>query len=405
MFEPLMQLSDNFRYVIENMPCCEEDDSDIVEYVKDFIFNYFGFTYVSTVLLGGVAQQTIFINREAKERLESKEINIVHEAKVSFGKAFGFGVEAGTTVNNSQTDSNYDSFMKELTSEHTDTLGGAAHLNTLVEWSKTVVDNPVITQFEIRDIFRILIRRHFPNDQFITNKSKLIEKILEQYLAGSVYCYNDCGGNGTRGTCEPTGYFKFGICKCKPGWTGADCETIEPPKILHGTICGFDRSFMRVNCHGVRPWEACPKGWAQHNWRTDLTICYKNQTEIGTPVHGTLCGLHSYQSGPYLFKHDIGCSTTDNLSTGTCPSGYQRYIARTPFTNFPGNRDVHINAVCTVMDATEPLPGTLCGMQIQHTINGPSCDGFNPGLDRCPPEYALKYTAFNDLGFMVCVKK
>ncbi|UJR06610.1 hypothetical protein I4U23_010894 [Adineta vaga] len=41
MFEPFMELSDAFRYVIENMPCCEENDSDIEEYVKNFIFDYF----------------------------------------------------------------------------------------------------------------------------------------------------------------------------------------------------------------------------------------------------------------------------------------------------------------------------------------------------------------------------
>ncbi len=62
-FELKMELSDNFKYVIENMPCCEINDLDIEEYVKDYIFDYFGITYVTSIMLGGVAQQNIFINR------------------------------------------------------------------------------------------------------------------------------------------------------------------------------------------------------------------------------------------------------------------------------------------------------------------------------------------------------
>jgi hypothetical protein len=57
------------------------------------------------------------------------------------------------------------------------------------------------------------------------------------------------------------------------------------------------------------------------------------------------------------------------------------------------------------MNGKEHLSETLCGLQIQDTIKGPSCNNYNPGLDRCPPGYALQYIAFNDLGLMVCVKK
>jgi hypothetical protein len=80
--------------------------------------------------------------------------------------------------------------------------------------------------------------------------------------------------------------------------------------------------------------------------------------------------------------------------------GYQRFQDSSPSDGYS-----RINAMCAVTNAKEHLSGTLCGMQIQYTIQGPSCNGYNPGLDQCPPEYALKYTAFNALGFMVCVKK
>jgi hypothetical protein len=179
MLEPRMELSDNFRYVIENMPCCEQDDLDIAEYVNTFVFGYFGFTYVNTILLGGVAQQTIFINREAKQRLEQKQINIAKEAQVSFSKAMKYAIDGSTSTINSPASASYNSFMSEVQSSSSATLGGATYLTTLAEWSKTVVQNPIITQFEIRDIFPLLTRHHFPNDPLITNKSKLIEKMLE----------------------------------------------------------------------------------------------------------------------------------------------------------------------------------------------------------------------------------
>ncbi|UJR19592.1 hypothetical protein I4U23_022726 [Adineta vaga] len=405
MFEPLMKLSDNFRYVIENMPCCDENDSDTVEYVKDFIFEYFGFAYIDNLLLGGVAHQSIFITREGKERLESNGISIVHEAKVSFGKAMGTGAELGTNVETIQNTSNYNSFMEETISTHTNTMGGTTHLVSLAEWSKTVVANPVIIKFEIRDIFRILTSRNFPNDPLIADKSKSIGKILEQYLSHSVYCYKNCGNNGTRGTCEPTGYFNFGLCKCKPEWTGVDCETpaVTDKKILHGTICGFDRSFMKITCDGAIPWKKCPSNWVQYNWRTDLTVCYKNQTETGTPVFGTLCGLNSYHP-KYNFDLYIGCNVSFNVLHDKCPPEYRQTIATTGYCSPSGLSSLQRctrNAMCIALNPKENLSGTLCGMQIQDTKDGPSCDGYDPGLGRCPSDHNLHRTAFNDYGFMM----
>jgi hypothetical protein len=392
-----MELSDNFKYVIENLPCCEEDDLDIEQYVKEFIFGYYGFTYVTSILLGGVAQQHITISREAKERLEKQGVDITHSAAMSFSSS-NFGAQISTTITDSQELSNYQKFSREIQSNYSTTLGGEKHLTTLSEWAETVPNNPVIIKFTLRDIFRLFNKRYFPEDTLITNKSKLIEKTLEKYIGASIYCYNNCGGNGTRGTCEPTGYFQFGICKCKPGWTGHDCAKVELPKIVHGTICGFDRSFIRVNCYGERPWVACPKGWASYNWKTDLTVCYKKETEVGDPVHGTLCGLHSSQSGPYPFERSIGCGTDTKVLNSSCPLGYQYF--QNSDTHFP----IRINGMCAATNTKKYLPGTLCGMQIQHTIDGPSCNGYNPGLEQCPPDYALRYTAFDDLGFLVCVK-
>lgn len=404
MFEPKMELTDNFKYVIESMPCCEDNDLDIEEYVTGLIFDYYGFTYVTSILLGGIAQQHIIIKEGAKERLERKGVDVKHEASVGFN-AGSISGSASTSVTDSQSTSNFQKFQQEIYSNHSHTLGGDITLSTLTEWSKTIVNNPIVLELAVRDIFNLFTKHYFPNDPLIANKSKLIGKILEKYLADSIYCYKNCGGNGTRGICEPTGYFQFGICKCKPGWTGPDCETvIESRKILHGTLCGFDRSFMRVNCEGLRPWEKCPKGWAQYNWPTDLTVCFKDQTVTGDPVHGTLCGLSSHHGAPYNFNHHIRCGNVTNVLNSVCPSGYQKHSADQLIIG-QVKLSKKGNAICTITNGKEHLSGTLCGLQIQHTVKGPSCDGYNPGLDRCPSGYASQYTAFNDLGFMTCVKK
>lgn len=414
LFEPQMELSDQFRYVMDNMPCCEENDADIEEYITDYIFDYFGFTYVTSLVLGGIAQANIFISREAKERLEQNSIQIQHQGRIAFDLAMGTNTSAalgiGVSVTNAKNDAKYNSFSKEIIANHITTFGGTPNLVSFPEWSKTVSSNPAIIKIKLRDIFRLITNARFPNDPLITNKSKLIEKTLEKYLTNSTYCYNKCGNDGARGDCIPTGHFQFGICKCKEGWTGVDCENpiVKQPKILKGTICGFDRSFMIVNCNGVRPWASCPVGWAQHNWPTDLTICYKVETTVGTPVYGTLCGIHSYHE-QYNFNIDIGCGGISNVYTGSCPAGYLQRNGQTEGVKSYGSRYTTTyvnkrNGICMVNNAAEDLPGTICGMQIEDSTNGPSCDGYNPGLRRCPPNYTLQRTAFNHFGFMVCVK-
>ena len=396
MFEPAMELSDNFKYVIQHLDCCDEDDPDIEQYIKEFIFDYYGFTFVTSILLGGVARQHVTISRESKEKLEKQGVDISNAATLSFN-LLTYGAEVGINVDGTQESSNYQKFLKEVQSNFSTTLGGDVQLTTLSKWSATVPSNPVIIEFVLQDILRLFTRHYFPTDSLITNKSKLIEKVFQKYTTGSIYCYNDCGSNGARGTCEPSGYFQFGICKCNPGWTGSDCSIVERPKISKGTICGFYRSTMPVLCNGYQPLNGCPNGWDKYYWETDLGICYNTLTKMDTPVRGTLCGLHSEERNSNSFNYDIGCNGTINLQTAACPLGYQRYA--NPI------QSSRINAVCAIMDGKQILPGTICGMQVENTIRGPPCEEFHPGLNQCPADYALQRTAFGNLGFMVCVKK
>ena len=52
LFAPKIDLSDNFRYVIENLPASDTYTPAIEKYIQDYIFNYFGFTYITELLLG-----------------------------------------------------------------------------------------------------------------------------------------------------------------------------------------------------------------------------------------------------------------------------------------------------------------------------------------------------------------
>jgi hypothetical protein len=412
MFEPKMQLSDNFRYVIENMPCCEVDDADIEEYIKDFIFDNFGFTYITRVLLGGIAQENIVFDRQTHERMVNMGVNTKHQAQISF--RLNFGMSVGTSIENSEDKSTYNSFMREVKWTESTTLGGDTSLTTMAEWSRTVPSNPAIVHFTVRDIFRLLTAFYFPMDPLIKNKSDLIRLTLDRYLnATSDYCYGDCGGNnGSRGICVSSGHFHFGECHCKPEWTGPDCTVpvTTTNKILHGTICGFDRSFMKVNCEGLSPHtKGCPSGWIQKIWDADLTVCYKNGTSIVKPIVGTLCGLyviypsiiHGFPFHYYPgFSSDTPCSNMsleDSTNINLCPSSYQKMTAKK-------GTEPYRNTVCASINAEADLSGTICGMQVEGTIDGPTCDGYNSGLHQCPPKYTLQRTVFNNLGFLFCVK-
>ena len=398
-----MQLSDNFRYVIENMPCCVHNDTDTEEYIHEFIFEYFGFTYMTSILLGGIAQENILINRKSHEQMETAGVNTQHQAQVSF--QLKFGASASTTLTNAEETNKFNSFMSQVHSTHSTTLGGRTDLTTLPEWSRTVSSNPVIVQFTIRDIMRLLTNRHFPNDPFIATKSLLIKWTLEKYLQSiPTYCYNDCGGkNGSQGTCISLGHFHVGECRCKPEWTGLDCSvpTIKKNQILHGTICGFDRSFIRVNCEGLKPFsQGCPSGWVQKIWKTDLTVCFKNGMVEAKPVVGTLCGLYATYDRS-KGSSDIPCnnkSLNTLTSINRCPLLYQNLVAS-------NSASLDRNNLCYSQNASEDLPGTICGMQIENTVDGPTCDGNNPGLRQCPDKYAFRRTVFNSVGYLVCVKE
>lgn len=84
MFEPLMDLSDEFRYTINNLPCCNYSEAQVNKYIYDFVFNYYGFTFVNQLMLGGIAQQNLFISKSELTTIETKGYEKSQEAKAEF---------------------------------------------------------------------------------------------------------------------------------------------------------------------------------------------------------------------------------------------------------------------------------------------------------------------------------
>ncbi|CAF1130715.1 unnamed protein product [Rotaria sordida] len=387
MFEPFMELSDMFRFVIENLPCCD-DDWQTEKYVRDYIFNYFGYTFVSTLLLGGIAQENIFMKRDSYQHLESQSISTRNAAKIAFY------VSMGVSVENSQANSQLQEFMKQVQNSDATQLGGDPSVSDMNKWAKTVPSNSVITKFSIREIFDLLTKYRFPNDSQIQNKSTLIEKLLKKYIQQPLYCYNNCTST-LHGTCESSDYFQFGICKCKNSWTGINCSTYNSStkpvvvygSVLSGTLCGFDRAYIRKNCDGYRPWNGCPQGWISRSWvGADFTVCYKAVTsKNSSSIAGTLCGLYNF--GGKEFVDILRNYTSDGKCPGYSRSGYSPVYSLSYVNGFLQSS----NGFCMKSISSYPdLPGTLCGIQWAQTTDGPACDGYNPGLSHCPSGYAVQ---------------
>ncbi|CAF5068600.1 unnamed protein product, partial [Rotaria sp. Silwood1] len=124
MFEPRMELSDNFRYIIDKLDNVNLNEEDLDEFISIFI-DYFGITFVNEVLLGGLATETLF--KQTKEIIE-QQLN----GQASYNKT------------------QYDQFMSTVETSRTAKLGGDLSVKTLYEWIKTVPSNPAIVNFAIK---------------------------------------------------------------------------------------------------------------------------------------------------------------------------------------------------------------------------------------------------------------
>lgn len=390
MFEPAMELSDNFRHVIEYMPCCKVDVTTR-EYIRNQLFERYGLMYMPSIVLGGIAQQTIEMQSENYSQLVSQGININKESQVNF---FLTMKDKNQEIYNTQTQ---NTFSAQITSKHGGTLGGYVFSSTINDWAKTVSSNPEVIRFTMKYITDLLTQTRFPNDTNLTKKKKLIEQVLAEYIANPFECINNCT-NALQGTCKLPVYLGVGSCECKSGWSGVDCSqgdatVASSNRIPAGTICGYSDGKIMVPCFGQNPTMKCPQGYTVRRYiDIGLTVCFKSVTTIQKSTIGTICGLVNVGSN---VDGKIACNHTFNHLQQTCPPGYVRF----------DYRDSALITVCMSANSLVDLPGTICGMQRLHLTDGPNCDGFNPGLQQCPNGYQYgtwRHSSSNQ--FSVCYK-
>lgn len=393
LFEPALNLSNNFRLVIESMPCCNYS-SDVEEYIFQYLFNYFGFTYITDVLLGGSAQQNIYISRVNMSNIVSDGYDVKQEAKIEYMITFMFG-------NTGSYDSKrHTAFMRYVKTVYATSLGGDISIQDINQWSKTVEANPVVIKLGIRYIFDLITKARFPSDPNILLKASLIKQALDKYIQTPLFCYNNCT-SPLNGECVPTGYFRFGQCKCKPGWSGVSCSNIVArPNVLSGLICGL-RTGAGMDCGGINPESGkCPNGYNRDAWLIGKTgtgvmsFCYKSNTDTNIGPVGTICGLTVGPNGQR-------CGGRDPWSEG-CPDGYARYEWWVRW----GNHGSMIWCF-KVQEGLEDQSGTICGMQVNNGATGVTCSGYQPARGSCPPGYYVVtwLVSFGNGYWSFCVKK
>ncbi len=215
--ESTFELADDFRFLIENMPCCEFNET-VEKYIQEFIIGYFGYTYISKVQFGGIMQQTVIITGNNRLKLEENGFNTSNEAWLKSVAKEIFSVP--TKLN--QTKILNNTYDKYFTKNNVKILGGKTSIRSLEDWCKSISSNPVVVKIGISSISDLLTNQYFPVDSYIYQKATLIRSAVDRYLSNPVYCYDGCTDT-VHGTCVDSGYFQFGVCKCKSGWTGFNC--------------------------------------------------------------------------------------------------------------------------------------------------------------------------------------
>jgi hypothetical protein len=215
--ESTFELADDFRFVIENMPCCEFNET-VEKYINEFIIGYFGYTYITKLQLGGIIQQTIIITGTNRLNLEQNGFNTSNETWLKSVAKEIFLIQTKLK----QTKILNNTYEKYFTKGNAKILGGKTSIRSLEDWCNSIPSNPIVVKIGISSISDLLTNQYFPVDSYIYQKATLIRSVVDRYLSNSVYCYDRCTDT-IHGTCVDSGYFQFGVCKCESGWTEFNC--------------------------------------------------------------------------------------------------------------------------------------------------------------------------------------
>jgi len=143
MFEPRVELSDNFRYIIDELDDVDLSEEDLDEFI-DIFTDYFGITFVSEVLLGGLVGETLFKQTNEMNEQQTNGQGSSHSANINFFLTFNGKYSSGYNK------TKHDQFMSTVEISRITKLGGDPSAHTLDEWIRTVPSNPAVVNFAIK---------------------------------------------------------------------------------------------------------------------------------------------------------------------------------------------------------------------------------------------------------------
>jgi hypothetical protein len=233
----------------------------------------------------------------------------------------------------------------------------------------------------LASFLNLLTTRHFLDDSNIASKKDLTKNVQQNYIANSLFCYNNCS---QRGFCNPTGHSGFGQCHCDFGWTGVDCSiNVRVPtgllaNIYPGRVCpiGYELGSHTLGC--------ITRGTIV-NCGNRFQTCSLTDSNTITESNGTFCGI--------IFSSlNILCDNVNPYSE-PCPSGYSKYswsaeLVNNPTTLYTCQKDNIFS---------NDRSGTLCGFHSSLDKGDQvTCNGYYPARGKCPPGCILRQGTFPD---------
>ena len=310
--ESTFELADDFRLVIENMPCCAFNET-VEKYIREFIIGYFGYTYIRKLQLGGIIRQTIIMTEANRLKLEQNGFNSSNETWLKSVAKEIFSTE--TKLKKTKILNN--TYDKYFTKDNAKILGGKTSIHSLEDWCKSISSNPVVLKIGISSIANLLTNHYFPIDSYIYQKAMLIRSVVGRYLSSPVYCYDRCTDTA-HGTCIDSGYFQFGVCKCESGWTGLNCAIPVRMYFLLSTVVFVTYArHIFILAHYI-----------------DIDILYNSNI---LPIWNTRAGRNSYSTG------SIGYEKGQIPSHEIVSNIFDRNIS-TRYTSF-GSNPAHISSI------------------------------------------------------------
>lgn len=131
------------------MPCYNDYSPEIDEYIKEFLIDYFGLTFVTQLMLGGIAQETLFSGNKELEEMQLKGEEIIRAASIVF--FLNFHIKPTLPF----TDIQQKEFMQVVNTRRSTKLVGDPSAQPMDDWIKSIPTNPVIMNYAVKGNMKV----------------------------------------------------------------------------------------------------------------------------------------------------------------------------------------------------------------------------------------------------------